>query len=325
MIFLTKHTDINKLQAFRDYLPFESVIRNRNALPVTVANPAEMSVNPILFLFDRQETLRRYWTKLPPVDVYFSLSRPKANSSVLLSDAGDSKTIPLLTLADKPRQRMVLFNGEGFWKWYFLLQNEDALLDGYAVLLNHLVRWGSDQSKIKTVALESRQTTTTPGNEINIRATLFDANYQPLKDGQLVVQALWNDQEFTLPVIPDSAGNFQINFLPPGEGKFVITARGFKDGIEMGSDRLEIEVIPTDKEFIRVSQNRDFLNRLALMGNGLYVDVADLDTLSQFLNVESELTFLERIFDIWYKPFLLIFILLLITMEWILRKRYNLV
>ena len=325
MIFLTRHTDINKLQAFRDYLPFESVIRNRDALPVAVSNPAEMSVNPILFLFDRQEILRRYWGKLPPVDVYFSVSRPKANSRILLNAAGDSETIPLLTLADNPLQRMVLFNGEGFWKWYFLLQNDAEIVDGYAILLNHLVRWGSDQSKIKAVALESRQTTTTPGSEINIRAALFDANYQPLKDGQLVVQALWNDQEFTLPVIPDSAGNFQINFLPPGEGKFVITARGFKDGIEIGSDRLEIEVIPTDKEFIRVSQNRDFLNRLAVMSNGRYVDAADLDTLRQFLAVESELTFLERIFDIWYKPFLLILILLLITMEWILRKRYNLV
>lgn len=325
LIFLTKHTDISKLQTFRDYLPFERVVRNRDVLAVAVSNPAEMSVNPILFLFDRQENLRRYWNKLPPVDVHFSLSQPKTNTRTLLSAAGDSEPIPLLALADKPRQRMVLFNGEGFWKWYFLLQNEEELVDGYAILLNHLVRWGSDQSKIKPVALESRQATTTPGNEITIRATLFDANYQPLKDGQLVVQALWNEQEFTLQALPDSAGNFQINFLPPGEGKFVITARGFKDGIEIGSDRLEIEVIPTDKEFIRVSQNRDFLNRLAVMSNGLYVDAADLDSLRRFLSLEPEPMFLERIFDIWYKPFLLILILVLITMEWILRKRNNLV
>ena len=191
--------------------------------------------------------------------------------------------------------------------------------------LINLLRWANDRAKLKPVILKSEKNVVNLGEPVQLTGYIYDAAFQPVKDGDLIVNANWNQQEFSIEAVNDSTGNYLIEFVPPGEGKYTIKAKGFREGIELGNDQMEIEVIPIEKEFIHIDQNVDFLQKLAGMGNGFYVDASQIDSLASALNEPDRVILKDRVIDIWYHPVLLTLISLLISVEWILRKRLGLV
>lgn len=325
LLFLNKQTALNKLEQLLKFLPFQQLLQKNHVNQVMIENPLAQSIDPILYLFSGHELNNRFWAKLPPLELFFRTAQMKPNTNTLISGRLAKESFPIIQLHESQTSRSVVFNGQGFWKWHFLLQDSKELMTGYSTLLHHLLRWSTDRSKFKAVKLETHQPVANMGDEIQINGYLYDANFKPIRNGELAVQALWNNQEFTLEAINDSSGKYIIEFMPPGEGKYIIYGRGFRDGIELGRDRLELEVISTEKEFVHLEQNVDFLSRLAAMGRGIYVDATNIDSLRSALQIKQEIIVQDRLYELWYKPVLLFLILGLLTMEWIIRKRMGLV
>jgi len=322
---LNQYTSQSGIESFSEYYPFIELPNKSRGSQVLINAPTGQNKHPILLLFDKQDLNNRFWSKVPPLDIYFSGGKLKSNAIEILSGIVGKQVVPIILGNESKTLRSMVLNGEGFWKWYFLFQDEKELLPGYSRLLNYMIRWVSDKAKIKPVVLETNNRVVNLGEKIIINGYIYDANFNPVYDGNLLVQAEWNNQEFNLESTNDSSGNYLIEFIPPGEGKYNINARGFKEDVELGIDRLEIEVVPIEKEFIRVEQNVDFLKRLAEMSDGYYVNSSNLDSLKDALLIEEEIKFSDRIYEVWYEPIILGLILLLITVEWIMRKRLGLV
>ena len=325
LVYLNQHTNLQKLLQIRPWLPYEQLPGKIKSREITVNNPLTNSMNPSLFIFDRKDVNQEFWTKTPPITIYYSGGLIRDGVKSLLSGSDSRNQFPLILLNEQKNHRSVVLNGEGFWKWHFLLQSNQRISAGYQKFLTNMLRWANDRAKLKPVILNSEKNVAHLGESVRINGYIYDASFQPMKDGELIVQADWNQQEFSIEAVNDSTGNYLIEFVPPGEGKYTITAKGFKQGIELGSDQLEIEVIPIEKEFIHIDQNVDFLKKLAHMGNGLYVDASQIDTLASALIEPDKVVLKDRVIDIWYHPVLLALIILLITAEWILRKRLGLV
>jgi hypothetical protein len=325
IVFLGNKTNTNLLKNFSQYLPYSQLPNPIQTYQVSVSSAPLSQISPVLHLFERSDLNVQFWNKIPPVNIHFAGGKLKKESKVLIEGSVNNKRYPLAILYDEKNIKAVLFNGGGFWKWHFLLQDQVEYKNGYCTLLNHLVRWVSNKSKIKPVLLETAQKVVHLGEKISLTGHLYDADYKPILDGGIILQADWNKQRFTIETINDSSGNYLAEFVPPGQGRYVISAKGFKDGAELGVDRLQIEVIPFEKEFIRIEQNAGFLKKTAKMGHGFYVTSDSVDSLSKALSVKAEIIQKDKIIEIWYAPALLFLIIALITLEWILRKRYGLV
>jgi hypothetical protein len=141
----------------------------------------------------------------------------------------------------------------------------------------------------------------------------------------VTLEAEWEEQRFQLDVRSDSAGNYSAEFWPPGTGSFTIEGRGSRNGMLFGSDQLKIEVIPFDNEFVRLGQDTDFLIRLANRYNGTHVNHDNINPLVEAVSDKSRFVTEEQEIEIWYRPAMLFLILILITLEWIIRKRSGLV
>jgi len=61
------------------------------------------------------------------------------------------------------------------------------------------------------------------------------------------------------------------------------------------------------------------------MGNGFYVNASTIDSLKSALIEPDKVILKDHIIDIWYHPVLLTIIIVLISAEWIIRKRLGLV
>ena len=325
ILYLNDQTDLHKLLQFIPWLPYEQLPANIKSREISITNPLSTSINPLLFIFDDKENNREFWSKTPPVVICFSGGKLKPSTKVLLSGSDSRNQFPLILYNDQKNQRAIVFNGEGYWKWHFLLQDNPHISAGYQKFLINLLRWANDRSELKPVILKTEKNVAHPGETIHLNGYIYDGLFKPVRDGELIVEAEWNQQKFDIESVNDSVGGYEINFVPPGEGKYILTARGFRDGVEIGSDKLELEVIPIEKEYIYLDQNREFLKKLAEMGNGYYVDAANIDSLAPALIEPDKIIMKDRVIDIWYHPILLTIIIILISAEWILRKRLGLV
>ena len=323
-VYLNQYSDQQRLLQLLPWLPYEQLPGKVRDMEISIINPLSLSINPLLYIFDNKEINQEFWSKVPPVIIHFSGGRLKGNVKTLLTGSDSRNEFPIVLLNDQQYYRSVILNGEGFWEWHFLVQDNQRISNGYQKFLINMLRWANDRTQLKPVILKTKRNVVNLGEPVQLTGSIYDATYQPVKDGELIVNAEWNQQKFSIESTNDSTGNYLIEFVPPGEGKYTITAKGFREGIELGNDRVEIEVIPIEKEFIHIDQNVEFLKKLADMGNGFYMDASEIDSLKSALIEPNKVILKDSVIDIWYHPVLLAIIIMLISVEWILRKRMGL-
>jgi hypothetical protein len=278
----------------------------------------------LLNLFGSDAINRRYWTKLPPVTVWYPDAALTNPARALLKSSIRNREFPVIILAEQPQQRLVFFNGLGFWKWHFELQHEAQLNRGYANLLTYLLRWVTGSKRLKPVMLEIPERVAHLGERLKLSGYMYDAQFQPIRNGSLQFSVTQNGQDFTIPAETDS-GRFRAEFTPRAEGRYRIRAEGQRDGRIIGQDEIEIEVIPFEKELIRFNQNVSFLKDLAEATQGFYIPATQIDSLRQKLPVRDKIVEQQEDIELWRWPLMLIIILGFIIMEWVLRKRFGLV
>lgn len=326
MLFVNEHTNWTKMQKFKDVLPFKLPSRTVTVQgDLDIALAGRIQLHPVLQVFDDVDRVTTFWSKIPPLQKAFQWNADKKDLTILVEGVRGDRTIPILMIYEDRSEKFAVFNGIPFWRWHFSLQNENVIADGYKHLLSHLVRWVAHTETVKPFVLKSSSRVINLGEKALITAYLNDAENKPVTDGTVTLEAEWEEQRFQLDVRSDSTGNYSAEFWPPGTGSFTIEGKGSRNGMLLGSDQLKIEVIPFDKEFVRLGQDTDFLMRLANRYNGIHVNHDNIHPLVAAVSDKPRFVTEEQEIEIWYRPAMLFLILILITLEWIIRKRSGLV
>ncbi len=317
---LGTQTDIAKLKSLLPYLPVERLpVKVKPRLTLEYL-PAPIEREPLLQIFEQAETGVRFWQSLPPLSVPLERLQLVSGSQILVRGVTARGETPVLVLQDKKGKKSALLVGTGFWRWYFLLQEEKELAQGYPNLLRHLVRRLAQKQKLKPVVMDDLPDQRYAGQDVALKAHLFDPDFKPLVDGSVRFDVRWKGQEFSLEAKGDSSGVYYARFTPPGEGKFVVVATGMKNQTVLGNDRQEFEVIPFEKELLTTTQNKKLLVQLAEQTGGAYYLPAQMDSLQRLFETQPKEERVVRDVDLWYRPFLLLLILTAIVAEWIIRK-----
>ncbi len=317
------NTDFRKLKIFEKMLPFRSNPKKIPANEYTALNPND----PLLILFTDSYLNERFWQKLPPIKVQYIPQKGKPGARDILWGLKGVTKIPLINVYAKGRYRSLYINGDGYWRWYFTLTAYPDIVQGYQKLLSNLVYWSSNAAKLQQVTMdtENSKRVFNLGEKIRLNINLYDADFEPLTNGNVELGVVWNKQSFNVEVNNDSSGIYSAEFYPPGDGKYTITARGFSAGAEVGKTKFSVEVIPMEKEFLSSSQNAEFLKTLAKNSGGMYFDLSvNADSLKKALSVRSFTKIDEKNIELWYKPLIVILIIIIITLEWIIRRKYRL-
>ncbi len=316
-----KQNNLAKLKIFNSLLPFNDIPKKISMEEIHVSN----FTDPLLNLFTNTYLNNEFWQKIPPLNIQYIPESKKKRAKTILSGLINEKEIPVITILNQGKNRTAYMNGEGYWRWYFTLKNYPDLISGYKKLLSNLVYWVSNTSKLNQVTLHSDRRIFKLGEKIRLRINLYDSNFDPLTTGNVEMNISWNKQSFNVDAVNDSSGNYLAEFYPPGEGKYIINARGYSGGLLLGQVRLILEVIPVEKEFLTTSQNVEFLKNIAKRSGGTYFNnTVESDSLLNQLQIKPSTEIKENNIDLWYKPVLLIIIIILITLEWILRKKNRL-
>jgi len=325
VLFVGPHVQWNALRRLVGTIPFSAGLKERKGKELSVLPNFNQKTNAFLALFADDALNQRFWSRVPPIFTYYPRLKTNAQAGTLLTGMFLGQTFPALFTADLTSYKLAVLNGLGFWKWHFMLQNDPEIFPGYRILLEKLLGWLATHKTYRPVLLTADKHSGNIGEPFEITVQLLDPRFQPIKKGSVIIQAKTGQQAFDLPVRQKQEGVFNARFVPPTSGRFTIVATGFQQERFLGKDSLKLEIIPVNKELIRLSPDTLFLQQLALNNGGKMIRPARLDQVLKTLPMKPRKILVEKKIDLWYRPALLILILVLISVEWTLRKRMNLV
>ena len=318
LLFLSEKSRANALEQLRLGSAFNRFGRLAKSRLQSVFIPSHASV---LQVFPSMDLTNRFWNTLPPVSSFFRVQQPQKGTHIWLNAA----QTPCIVSVTKNQNKWILLNGSGFWRWHFGLQDQPQLQEGYTRLLQNMVRWLALRKKIRPVVLETDAMQAKAGQSLPLTVYLYDDAMNPLSGGKVEIEARFDHQTIRLNAIPaDSSGRYTAAFIPPHAGTYRFTALGYRQNTLIGKDWRAIDVLPVEKEWLHSGQNKTYLKRLAKENHGFYVTADGVDSLTAVLRPSGKTEKVKRHIPVWQSVWLLTLLLLFISAEWILRKRFGL-
>ena len=317
---LSADVSVQRLSGIEEILPFTISKIEKDYLQVQ-PNPELSEVsNPLLNHSSLNE-----WTNLPPIPQPLSNLKIKPESRVILKTAvnGQPKSNPLVITKNLGSKRSIVLIGKDIWKWKLQTAQKDVKVFDNFFLSS--ARWLNAPDQEKKVIIKTTKKFYSTGEPIEFSAQVYDEVFNPLSDAELKVKV--SGPEFNEEIILTSIGNglYDGSLLIPKNGDYKFNGYAVFEGKNLGSDNGSFNAGDVELEFIESRTNFDFLNQLSVETNGQTYLNNEKERLIQDLAQANKNSSKEKIIvseiRLWSSEILLILVIVLLSIEWFIRKR----
>ncbi|RXR19004.1 VWA domain-containing protein [Flavobacterium amnicola] len=263
--------------------------------------------------------------QFPPLENPFGSIIQKGNANHLLQARIRSITTenPLLTFTEKGISRNAYLFGENIWKWRMESYLKDKSFEKFDVFLDKIIQYLASNAKKKNLIV-NHENFYNSGETISISAEYFNKNYEFDENAQLTIQ-LKNKNTNTFKVYDFLKGSndYQVAFQDLEAGQYSFTVKE-KTSNSQYSGVFQVLDFDAEKQFVNADWSR--LKQLAENTQGKAYFPSEAQQLVDFLKqndaykpIQKEVVSKSPLIDwIWG----LIFLAVLFTIEWFVRK-YN--
>jgi len=307
-------------------LPVELAGTSISAGTAMATRPVRLSLTEagresvMLRLGDEVAASEAIWRRLPALYWTARVKRAKPAAEVLLSrpdPTGESETTPVLVLHRYGAGEVLFVGTDNFWRW------RRNVGDRYhAVLWGQIIQRMAGQRLLTEnprVTLQSDRRRYRRGDRVKVYGRIFTRNWEPREDEVLPGVLVSSDdpvrrREVSLRSVPGQRGIYRAEFSAGDPGNYRLALPG--DQIAT----LDFTVRDDNREHARAAMNADLLRELARQTGGAFLTLAELEQLpAAVTNRSARLTSLREV-DLWSSPLIFALLVLLITIEWIVRK-----
>lgn len=283
-------------------------------------------VHPVTQLAGTSEDNTKRWNGLPPLAAAASLGEAKPGAAILATTAGSGgASRPLIAVQRYGEGRSMVFAGEASWRWRMMLPSTDRTFETF---WRQAVRWlalgATDPVTLFPAAALA------PGDELPLRAAVRNAEYAPLRDATVDLRVVGPDGKVQqLRAAADaSAGSdpslFSAPFRPDAPGIYRVTVTAQSGQAVLGSGAAAVLVGGADQEMTDPRVNAAFLERIASSTGGRVMPASDTPAIVQALEAGASSALMAMQKDVWHNAWSLLVVLALLTLEWVLRRRWGL-
>lgn len=291
-------------------------------------NKALPSINAGFTNFRFAEKLPQLIKDLPPLETPFADIKPSLQAQVVMNQQIGNvvTTNPLIFIGNQQGQRIGVIAGEGIWRWriaeYQAESNFETTFDFFSKLTQYL----SLRADKRNFRAYPAQPTFNENEKINFIAELYDDAFEP------VIKA-----DINLKITNSEGKTFQYTFLPDVErfqalvgrlpaGNYQYEAYTTFNQLPL-SQKGRFQVLKIDLEGQETKANHDLLNQMATSSGGNMYYLGNLNNLTKEILERDDLkptkyeqVILQPLINI---SWLLALILLLLSIEWFVRKYFG--
>jgi hypothetical protein len=320
IFFAGKNTDYQKLSTLDSYLPFS----------LTKSSSGESTAN--LQIVSKSENsgapgFGKDLGNLPPVSKNVSGVIQKTGTEVLIIDKSSGEPV-LINRNSKP-VNSTAFIGYGFWKWK--LDSRGSNEKTLEKLITGAVSITLNKEKKQRVKLEASKDEFDYMENCIISAQVFDENFNPTQNailkGRLKGKASNINKDITF-VSSNNSYNVNLGTLPADD--YIIEAEAEFNNTSLGKDLTRFIVDTTNAEFKTTKSNFAALRQLSENSGGGFYKIDDNKKLNEVMAsvTESDINKGEVFvkyerFNLWENKYILLAIVLILSIEWYIKKRSN--
>jgi uncharacterized membrane protein len=278
--------------------------------------------HPILRIIPNEYDNEKNWMQLPGLEGLNSVRELKSRATPLLTTQGGD---PLLVIEQLNAGKVATFLSDSSWKWGFMGASEGNISAYYERFWNRLLLWLVDDPELREIRLKTDNSSYIVGATPQI--DVLKTNDRQEDDTIKATMITPDGREVGLDV--KSMSSDTLNFRPHIEenGIYKIKARieGKDDSVEKDYVAETVFIVePPENEIKGPTTNENLLKLLADKTGGKFVTLRDDP---ERLGIES--TPIKRITgykteELWDKYWIFILLVLLLSSEWLLRRKWGL-
>ncbi len=284
--------------------------------------------HPVTTLDDNAEMNLAIWKDLPELDGCNMTTQLKADA-VTLVNYPTKGAPPLVSVRDAGLGRCMAITTDSLWRWNFLSVGKGGSNRHYIKFWQNAIKWLIKDPTLNPVRITVNKETFLPDEEAQIKIEVLGRNYQPMEGVQLdidVTNEFSGKSIFVTKAITDSNGQYKFTVKNDTEGYYIVKALAKKENDEMGEDYAVFHIALENKEFKDTSIRRDTLARLSEVSGGKYFDLP-VKNVEEKLSIENPSVVRlvgKRQISLWDNGYAYLFVLVIASLEWWIRKRSGL-
>jgi uncharacterized membrane protein len=242
--------------------------------------------------------------------------------------------MPLLAVQEFGKGRTMAFVPDTTAGWGTDFETDWGLEDNryFEKFWINAVRWLAEPrlaAPVKNLVLETPRASFGVGEQVPVTATVLDEDYEPTSAAEVVAAITPPDgKKVSLRLAPDHTepGKYGALYAPQAEGDYTIAATARLRGTKLDEDSLKFRATKPNVEFREYRRNDELLYKLAGFTGGAMLDdekslSALPDKLAATVEKHKEPTITR---PIWDRLPLLATLLVLLFVEWSIRRRSGL-
>jgi len=266
---------------------------------------------------------------LPDLDGCTRIESIRAGATVLAVHPTEANQMPVLTVQPLDKGRTAVFCGDTTRKW----QQGPRAMDQESPFLRfwgQMVRWLAGRA----MAVEAKASITSsadkgyyePEEPVRISAVVRDDKGEGTASAQVMakVKGPSEAEEVPLTVVPGPVGHYGGTLQPKVAGRYEIVVESRVGQLTLAADKLVIEVGRPNLEYEKLDMDEKTLSRIASDSGGRYRHISVASSLIEQLDrtQQQKKVFLER--RLYWPPGFWALFVVVLTVEWVLRRRYQL-
>jgi hypothetical protein len=230
---------------------------------------------------------------------------------------------PLIITRRLGSKRSIGVLASGIWKWK--LQTATKQLNLFDSFIYNSIKWLKSFEEQKPVSIKSSKKLYALGEPVEFSAEVYDASYNPVTDAEVKIMIKHDNK--TDEVILNSLGSglYEGAYQTTRTGDFTYSGTATRNNNQLGSDGGSFNIGEVDIEQLNPNMDYEFLSSLAENTGGKFFNYTNMNELYPILkkirqNASREKTEISEI-RLWSSEWLLIIVIVLLGIEWFIRKQ----
>jgi len=265
------------------------------------------------------------WKNLPYVMNFQDPGQPKPGATVLVDGLPmTGGRMPLLITQNYGRGRTALFATGGSWRWQMLQPVSDK---SHEMFYEQLLRWLVSDTPRRVITSTPRQSISDE-SKVTLRADVRGKTYLPASDATAEAHILGPEGiAETVQMRPDpiEQGIFTADYTTPKPGSYLVEVVATRGTEELGRDTITLRREDGVAENFHTEQNRELLEKLASETGGRYYKPEDAQKLGKDISYSDAGITVRETRDLWDMPIVFLILLLLRSVEWLLRRKWGVI
>jgi hypothetical protein len=262
---------------------------------------------------------------LPPLQVPFGdLTFSPGLQVAVAQQVGTIKTNkPLIAFNEIRENKYGFIVGEGLWRWRNTAYQQSESHESFNELITKSVQYLASKED-KSLFRVNGKNDFTENEDIVFDAELYNASYEAIT-GREISMKIKNDEGEEFNYLFSGSGDiYQLNVGKLPVGNYTYEAKATSEG-NVWTERGEFSVSPLQLEIVNTIADHRLLNQFARENNGMMVYPSEMQRLTDEIRNKKEIVSVsyenKQLDELINFRWLSVLILLLLSTEWLLRKR----